>query len=219
LTALIAPCTNGSATGRQAESTLHGERLILASASPQRQVLLRELCPDFDVIPSPRAEPVCRSTRVAPAAWAQALAYFKARAVAEEHPGRWVLGADTLVACAGRMLGKPADVRAAREMLELQARHVSEVITGVCLVRSGRGFRRIAAADTTRVWMRDDAALREAYLASGDWAGKAGAYGIQTVGDRMVARIEGSFSNVVGLPLERLARIITAIVPTTGCAD
>ncbi|MEW6252907.1 MAG: Maf family protein, partial [Planctomycetota bacterium] len=69
---------------------------------------------------------------------------------------------------------------------------------------------RICEVDITRVWMRDDPAEREAYLRSRDWQGKAGAYGIQDVGDRLVARIEGSFSNVVGLPLERVARMLAA---------
>ena len=63
-------------------------------------------------------------------------------------------------------------------------------------------------SDTTRVWMRDDAAEREAYLQTGDWAGKAGAYGIQNVGDRLVERIEGSFTNVVGLPVELVGRLL-----------
>jgi septum formation protein len=190
---------------------LQRSRLILASASPQRRQLLAELYPEFDVFPSSLAEPISRSTRVAPTDWAQALAYFKARAVADEHPRRWVLGADTVVACAGRMLGKPADLADARAMLELQARTVSEVITGICLVNRDAGVNRRTEVDVTRVWMRDDPELREAYLASGDWAGKAGAYGIQTVGDRLVVRLEGSFSNVVGLPLERLAKMLMTI--------
>lgn len=179
-------------------------RLLLASASPQRRVLLAQLLPDFDVEASPLPEPQLRSAATPPRSWAVALAYFKARAVAARNPGRWVLGADTVVACAGRLLGKPRDLADARAMLESQARTVSEVITGVCLLRRNALQRRRSAAALTRVWMRDDADLREAYLRSGDWDGKAGAYGIQTVGDRLVSRLEGSFSNVVGLPLELL---------------
>ncbi len=186
--------------------------LILASASPRRRELLAGLLPAVDVVPCPYPEPALRTARVVPTSWAQALAYFKARAVADLHPGRWVLGADTIVVCDGEILGKPRDVADARDMLERQARRASDVLTGICLVRRGDGFtRRLAAVDRTRVWMRDDRALREAYLRSGDWTGKAGAYGIQDVGDRLVTRFEGSFSNVVGLPLERLAELLTEI--------
>lgn len=157
------------------------------------------------------AEPRRGSDKVQPRQWAQAVAYFKAREVAERHPDRFVLGADTVVACAGRLLGQPRDLEDARAMLELQAAHVSDVITGVCLVRRGAAPRRVAQSALTRVWMRDDAEAREAYLRSGDWVGKAGAYGIQDVGDRLVARIDGSFSNVVGLPLELVAALLESV--------
>jgi septum formation protein len=187
---------------------LDAERIILASASPRRRELLAQIYPAFDVEPSPHEEPLRRSENVPPAQWAQALAYYKARGVADGHPGRWVLGADTIVACAGRVLGKPRDVADAQEMLVLQARQVSDVLTGVCLLRRGDTGQRLSPVGTTRVWMDDDPPAREAYLRSGDWQAKAGAYGIQDVGDRLVERIEGSFSNVVGLPLELVARLL-----------
>jgi septum formation protein len=172
--------------------------------------LLAEIYPAFDVEPCPLPEPALKSRRVLPRQWAQALAYFKARAVADRFPGRWVLGADTIVACDGQVLGKPRDLADARRMLELQARVPSDVITGLALLCGGDSSRRLQRVDTTRVWMRDDPTAREAYLASGDWAGKAGAYGIQNVGDQLVERYEGSFSNVVGLPLEVVAALLRA---------
>lgn len=187
------------------------KRLILGSASPRRRQLLARVCPEFDVEPCRLAEPRRGSDKVQPRQWAQAVAYFKARAVAERHPERFVLGADTVVACAGRLLGKPRDLVDARAMLELQAAHLSDVITGVCLVRRGAAPRRLVQSAVTQVWMRDDVDAREGYLGSGDWAGKAGAYGIQDVGDRLVARIEGSFSNVVGLPLEIVAAMLESV--------
>ncbi len=183
-------------------------RLILASASPQRRELLARVCGAFDVIPCPYREPCVPPQGVSHRRWALSLAHLKARGVAELHRGRWVLGADTIVACAGRLLGKAADAAEALAMLELQSRQVSEVITGVCLLRCGDAPRRRTGVAVTRVWMRDDAAARAAYVTSGDWVGKAGAYGIQTVGDRLVERIEGSFSNVVGLPLELVVRML-----------
>ncbi len=188
--------------------------LILASASPRRRDLLAKLDIPFDVVVSPFGEPEIPPFMRTPRALAEALAYFKARAVAELHPGRDVLGADTLVACNGDVLGKPRDVSDARRMLELQACSVSEVITGVALVRLGTGgdsHCRIFS-ERTRVTMHDDRALREEYLASGDWAGKAGAYGIQDVGDRLIESIEGSFSNVVGLPMERVQPLLETLL-------
>ena len=184
------------------------ERLVLASASPRRRKLLAELGLRFDVCPCPLSEPECKPTGVTPGAWAEALAYFKGSAVAEQYRERWVLGADTIVVCAGELLGKPVDVRDARRMLELQAGRATEVITGVCLVRRAEQVRRIIGHAVTLVWMRDAATERGAYLASGDWRGKAGAYGIQNVGDRLVERLEGSHSNVVGLPLSLVERML-----------
>ena len=187
------------------------ERLILASASPRRRELLASLTPRFDVQPCSRVEPQHKPDTLSPPAWAEALAYFKARAVAEGNRGCWVLGADTVVVCRGQLLGKPADADHARRMLELQAGRESAVITGVSLVRVAERVERIIRHDRTRVWMRDDTAAIAAYVAGTEWRGKAGAYGIQDVGDRLIQRIAGSFSNVVGLPLECLGGLLAAV--------
>ncbi len=195
------------------------ETLILASASPRRHQLLGRVYPHFTVHPCPLDEPRRTSEKVAPSRWAAALAYFKARTVAHAYPDQWVLGADTLVACGGQLLGKPRDRDDARAMLELQAACPSDVITGVCLLRVGLEPAKHVEVDVTRVWMRDKRALREDYLSGNDWAGKAGAYGIQNVGDRLIERIEGSFSNVVGLPLELLAKMLQSIGLTPGTAE
>jgi septum formation protein len=194
--------------------------LILASASPRRRELLATICPAFDVEPCPFTEPELKSAKPVPSQWAEALAYFKARAVAERHPGCWVLAADTIVVCNGRVLGKPRDPADARAMLEFQAQRPSDVLTGVCLLRRGDDERRYSQVEQTRVWMRDDPVARGAYLQSGDWQGKAGAYGIQDIRDRLVERIEGSFSNVVGLPLEMVARMLRHVgLPVRGSPD
>lgn len=193
--------------------------LILASASPRRSELLRTAGINFVVNPSPLAEPADRPAHVTPRAWAEALAYFKARSVADNTPGAWTLGADTVVACETALLGKPRDTDDARRMLEAQARTPSDVITGVALVQvdsSGPdgavpAVRRRLFNDVTRVWMRDAPRLRERYLAGDDWRGKAGAYGIQDIGDELVERIDGSFTNVVGLPMERLTAMLESV--------
>ncbi|GMU81856.1 MAG: Maf-like protein [Planctomycetota bacterium] len=193
--------------------------LILASASPRRREILRDLGITFEVVPSPLEEPADPPPGVSGGSWAEAVAYFKARAVADQTPGRWVLGADTVVACAGRLLAKAETTDAAREMLELQGRHESRVITGIAAVfvnPDGGLLNRMICRDVTRVWMRDDPAVREEYLASEDWRGKAGAYGIQDVGDRLVDRIDGSFSNVVGLPVERIRPLLEKLAEIAG---
>ena len=182
--------------------------LILASSSPRRRDLLAELGVEFEVLPSTLAEPSDRAADVPPANWAEALAYFKARAVAREHPGRWVLGYDTVVSCGREILGKPGDEDDARRMLLLQAGRSADVITGVALLSFDERARRDIRHAITRVWLRNDRDEIERYLATGDWRGKAGAYGIQTVHDRLVARRQGSFSNVVGLPQQLTSHML-----------
>lgn len=201
---------------------VHPPVLILASASPRRQQLLADAGIALRVVPCPLPEPTERPAHVSPARWAESLAYFKASAVARSRTGLWVLGADTVVVCGDELLGKPRDLADARRMLELQAGRRSDVITGLALLRATPGgYDRHLAHDITGVWMRDDHAEREAYLASGDWAGKAGAYGIQDIGDRLVERIVGSFTNVVGLPVERVRRLLAQVGfrPTAAWTD
>lgn len=178
--------------------------LILASASPRRADLLARLHVAFTVAPCDLPEPAEKPPATPPAHWALALAYFKARSVADRHPHAFILGADTIVTCANQLLGKPRDRADAHRMLTLQAGRRSDVITGVALL-APTGATRTLFADRTAVWMRRDDAALARYLDSGDWAGKAGAYGIQdTATDPLIERIAGSFDNVVGLPTERL---------------
>lgn len=199
-----------------AAGVLPGGRLILASASPRRRELLAELGVCCDVVPCPLPEPAAKPSAVAARPWAEAVAYFKARVIAERFPEALVLGADTIVVCAGQVLGKPRDRADAERMLRLQAGVVSEVITGVALVRLAAPAVRVLDSAVTRVWMRDDAVERARYLDSGAWEGKAGAYGIQDVGDRLIERIDGSFSNVVGLPVELLAECLRGVAAAGG---
>ena len=167
-------------------------------------------------------EPALKPRAAPPQVWAEAMAYFKARAVAAIAADAWILGADTIVVCGGEILGKPRDLEGARRMLELQAGRETEVITGVALTALGAGRNRIIQHAVTKVWMLDAREEREAYLRGGEWSGKAGAYGIQDTGDRLVERIEGSFTNVVGLPLAlvrrmlEIARIQSAAPPDDG---
>ncbi len=177
-------------------------KLILASASPRRRELLAEILgPDgFDVIPSGLDEPRCFDD-LAPEFQAQSLALFKAADIAAQHPVRWILGADTLVALGNRVLHKPADEADARAMLHDLSHTPHRVITGMALIDPAG--EATVVADTTLVHMHpmSDADL-DAYIATNEWRGKAGAYGIQGHADRYIDHIDGSFSNVVGLCVE-----------------
>lgn len=183
-------------------------RLILASASPRRAELLRQNGYTFEVYLPPYAEPEPQGPRLSPYQHAEALSYFKARGVAQAVGVGLVLAADTIVAYDGRIFGKPADAEDARSILLTLTGTTHEVITGVTLLDAADGQRSIRH-DVTRVTMRPMPPLAmDRYIASGAWENKAGAYGIQDHGDAFVERIEGSFSNVVGLPMELLAQML-----------
>ncbi len=140
-----------------------------------------------------------------------AVALAKARAVARllVGPGAVVLGADTEVVLDGELLGKPRDAAHAVVILERLRGRVHEVITGLALVEAGPGGRQETAAVTTRVRMAryDDGAI-QAYVASGEPFDKAGAYAVQGLGGRLVAEVDGCYTNVVGLPVETTRRLL-----------
>lgn len=176
--------------------------LILASASPRRAELLRQLGVEFQMVPSAVVE--VRREHFSPAELCQLNAYRKARLVAKRFPDSLVVGADTLVCLGSTLLGKPVDQPAAEAMLmQLQGR-THHVITGVCLLHLRAHKQRIFAASTAVTFRPLSLAQIREYFRAVHPLDKAGAYAIQEHGDRIVERIEGSFSNVVGLPLERL---------------
>jgi len=182
-------------------------QLILASSSPQRRRLLTQAGIPFQAIDPPGLEPDGQPADLPFPKHAEALAYVKAESVAQMHPDAAVLGADTIVAAGGDLLGKPADSDHARAMLQKLSGTQHEVITGVALI--GPGDRRIIASETTRVTMRKMTPEQvEEYIRSGEWIRKAGAYAIQLTADRYVEKLEGSFTNVVGLPMELVTKIL-----------
>lgn len=180
--------------------------LILASASPRRRELLETLSLSFRVMPAhvdERPHPA-----EAPEAYVARLARSKAENLAAQHPSAWVLGADTVVVLERRILGKPADAAAARDMLSSLSGRKHTVMTGVAVVRCDTGVAR-ADVVSTRVRFRDlRAADIEAYIATGEPFDKAGAYAIQGIGGQFVAALEGCYNNVVGLPLERAMALL-----------
>jgi len=185
-------------------------RLILASSSPRRRQLLSEAGFEFDVVAPPFEEPDETVAKLPPSQQAEALAYFKGRVVADSRPEAVIIAADTVVALGGRIMGKPADVAEARSMLSSLSGTRHAVITGVAILAPGG--TRIIAAETTYVTMHKmTEAEIEGYIASGEWDGKAGAYAIQETADRFVEKLEGSLSNVVGLPMELVGRMLDEI--------
>jgi septum formation protein len=187
-------------------------RVVLASASPRRRDLLIAAGLTFEVDPADVDEGLEEGT--GPEDGAQLLAERKARAVAERWAGQGVLviGADTIVAVDGpagpRLLGKPADPMQAREMLAALSGTVHRVVTGVSVIAAGRTGgaaprRAHTGMERTLVTMRAlSPAEIDAYVALGEWAGKAGGYAIQESADAFVTRLEeGGFDNVVGLPV------------------
>lgn len=186
--------------------------LILASSSPRRRELLRQAGYRFKVRPPCPIEDACLRRAPSAAAYVESLAYLKAMSAIETHGIRkgLVLGADTAVELEGQIIGKPRDEDEARQILSALAGSVHRVLTGLALVDAGAG-RRWLAHDATAVHMGPmSAAEIHAYVASGEAMGKAGAYALQETGDRFVESLEGSFTNVVGLPMELLERMLKA---------
>jgi len=181
--------------------------LILASSSPRRRQLLREAGDSFTVLP-PReeAEDDARPGESAEAL-VRRLAMQKARDVAQRVPQGVVVACDTVAECQGTILGKPADRDHARQILKTLRGREHRVYSGLCLWRRPDDWHEVEVDVTTLVMQPLSDAALEAYLDSGAWEGKAGAFGYQD-GLDWVRIVEGSASNVVGLPMERLAQML-----------
>ena len=181
-------------------------RLVLASRSPRRADLLTSAGYDFEVAPADIDERSLDDET--PAAHVRRLACEKAALVARDHPESIVLGADTVVMIDGEVLGKPADIAEAAGMLGRLSGRTHEVLTGVAL-HTGNLQRCDVAS--TRVTFRELSGEEIAwYVGSREPEGKAGAYAIQGRAARFVTRIEGSYSNVVGLPIALVDRLLRA---------
>ena len=181
--------------------------LILASSSPRRQELLREIGIGFQVHAANINED--RISGEIPALYARRLAREKAEAVAAHYPLSYVLGADTIVVVDGEVLGKPKDPADALRMLRLLSGRGHEVMTAVSLVAPGTLAE--TRASTTKVYFRELAEDEiQRYVAGGEPMDKAGAYAIQGGASRWADRIEGEFSNVVGLPLSLVTDMLRA---------
>jgi len=188
--------------------------LVLASASPRRQELLRNAGIEFVVHPAEIPEDPLPGEL--PRICAERLAREKALKVSQQRPKDFILGADTIVVVDGQLLGKPSDQADAARMLRLLSGRTHQVITGVCLIQQqGTGNPELRTgledtrSETTKVTMSpltaDDIRF---YVASGEPMDKAGAYAIQGLASRWIPRIEGDYANVVGLPVAIVFRML-----------
>ncbi|MCI0746615.1 MAG: Maf family protein [Verrucomicrobia subdivision 3 bacterium] len=175
---------------------------ILASASPRRAELVKELGIAFKVESADNEE--LHPSHLTPHEICQVNAYRKARAVAKRKPDAVVLGADTIVVLGKEIFGKPRDGAEARRMLARLQGQTHQVITGVCLIQLREHRQKLFAVSTSVAFRPLTTGQIQDYLASINPLDKAGAYAIQENGGAIIEEITGSRSNVVGLPLERL---------------
>ncbi len=185
--------------------------IILASASPRRKQLMQQAGYEFSVVVSDIDESEFASDRIDSAQFAKLLAMAKAKAIAARYADCIVIGADTVVDFQGQIIGKPADIEHAEEITRKLFSRPHKVITGLAIIGLSDGIE-IVDSDTTWVYPRK---LTEEQIAdhinSDNWHGRAGAYGIKEKGEEFVERIDGSFTNVCGMPMELLEKMMTKI--------
>ncbi len=183
-----------------------GNRLILASKSPRRYELLKQVGLDFDVIPSRVKEDFIQGE--SPQGHVIRLADAKALDVGNRYPDRWVIAADTIVYINGSILGKPSNPKEAIEMLRSLSGKEHWVLTGFSVCHLGKGKRDQEAVQTAVRVKTLTPVEMEWYVQTGEPFDKAGGYAIQGIGSFMIESIHGSYTNVVGLPLCELMRML-----------
>lgn len=185
--------------------------LILASSSPRRKKLLAQAGYKFKVVLSTVDEASASVKNASPAGLAGELALAKACQVAKKHPAALVIGADTVVDFNGRVIGKPTDADDARRIIRLLFSAPHNVITAVAIVGIDNGIC-VVEAETTTVYPKRLTERQIAdYIETGRWRQKAGAYGIRETDDEFVEKIDGSLTNVMGLPMELVERLLSKL--------
>jgi septum formation protein len=185
--------------------------LILASASPLRKQLMSEAGYEFSVVTPDIDESSFKTNDVEPVEYAKRLALAKAKSVAQEHPDSIVIGADTIVDFQGRIIGKAADAKEAELITRKLFSAPHKVITGIAIVRLSNGTE-LVRSDSTTVYPRKMTAEQIAeHIKGGSWRDKAGAYAIKETSDEFVEKIEGSLTNVMGLPMELLGSLLAGL--------
>ena len=185
--------------------------IVLASASPRRKQLLAEAGYKFTVCPADIDESAIPAEGIEPREYAKRLALAKAKSVAAGFPNRLVIGADTVVDFKGEIVGKPCDAKEAKEITRKLFSRPHKVITAVAVVRLSNGIKMVES-DTTTVYPKKMTEKQIArHIEDGSWRGKAGAYAIQEGADEFIEKIDGSLTNVMGLPMELLERMLAGI--------
>jgi septum formation protein len=188
---------------------------ILASVSPRRKQLLAEAGYKFTVVRPDINESAFPVEGIEACEYAERLALAKAKYVAQKYPDSLVIGADTVVDFEGQIIGKPTDAKQAEQITKKLFSRPHKVITGIAIVRLSDGIE-LSECDTTTVYPKRLTSEQIAeHIESESWRDKAGAYAIKENGDEFVERIEGSLTNVMGLPMELLQRLLTEI-PRAG---
>jgi septum formation protein len=185
--------------------------IILASASPRRRQLLAEAGYKFKIVPSDIDESAFPAGQGQVRRYAERLALAKAQSVAEKYPDCLVIGADTVVDFGGEIIGKPADATEAGEITEKLFSAPHKVITGIAIVRRSDGIELVESDSTTVYPKKLTSEQISKHINSESWRDKAGAYAIKETGDEFVERIDGSLTNVMGLPMEVLQRMLADI--------
>jgi len=187
--------------------------LILASTSPRRKELLAQAGYQFKAITPDVDESAFSVDNITASEYAENLALAKAKSVAERFSDSLVIGADTVVDFNGQIIGKPADDKDARQIIEKLFSAPHKVITGLAILRLSDNTE-IVASDITTVYPKKMTAEQIAEHIKGcSWRDKAGAYAIQETGDEFVERIEGSLTNVMGMPMELLEQLLKKVNP------
>lgn len=180
-------------------------KIVLASSSPRRIELMKELGLDFIHEPPQTEED---NVTKDPVKRVEENSFRKAQSVQKQHPNSLIIGSDTVVYLEGEIFGKPVDEAHASKILFNLSGKCNRVYTGVTVLNSNSG-KTDTRHDCTKVWFRElSEQIVQDYVTSGEPLGKAGAYGIQGKGGDLIDRIDGSYSNVVGLPLELLSEIL-----------
>ncbi|RUM37364.1 MAG: septum formation protein Maf [Desulfobulbus sp.] len=180
--------------------------LILASASPRRQQILSQLGLDFSSIPADIDETPLRHEN--PVDFARRMAATKAETIATRHPHSFVIGADTVVIIDNTIIGKPADPGDALRTLQYLQGKTHRVTTGLSIFNQGNDIRK-TTSETTKVYFNTFTTnILQSYINTGEPLDKAGSYGMQAGGGFLVDRIEGSFSNAIGLPMSTCTRLL-----------
>ena len=180
-------------------------KIVLASSSPRRKEMLRRFNIEPIVVSSNVSEIINEGEN--PFQIVMSLSFKKVLSVTKDYPDSIVIGADTIVVYDSKILGKPKDTKMAYEMLSMLSGNAHDVITGVCLIK---GDTKIIDYELTKVKFRELNKKRiNAYISTGEPLDKAGAYGIQGKGAILVEKIDGCYSNVVGLPLSKIDKLLS----------